>query len=49
MLMQGAHCHMLTGGIDMQFATLGMASPVICSEIGALDSHSFMAKMAEGL
>ena len=34
-------------GIEMKLATLGMAPPFISSGIGALDSHSFVAKMAE--
>ena len=35
-------------GIEVKFAALGMASPSISSGIGALSSHSFVAKMAEG-
>ena len=34
-------------GVEVKFATLAMASPFISSGIGALNSHSFVAKIPE--
>ena len=40
-------CAKWARGIEMSFATLGMASPLISFGIDALNGHGFMTKMAE--
>ena len=39
-------CANWAGGIEVKFAALGMASPLVSSGIGALDSHGFMDRLA---
>ena len=42
-------CQLLSArGIDMQCATLGMASSSLFSGMGALDNDTFLAKWAQG-